>query len=147
MLKNKAQIARESINPPPPPPAVRDSGFARTIFCSPPPPKWKSCMDPPLRLWYDRIRLEHSAEWIWRIISHYELLFIPCMCSPWHGCGTFYALCARLVCNSPRFSHCTPLLSELHWLPIKQRIFKTLLITYKAIHGKAPVYNFTLRNF
>ena len=49
--------------------------------------------------------------------------------------------CARLVCNSPRFSHCTPLLSELHWLPIKQRIiFKTLLITYKAIHGKAPVY-------
>ena len=24
--------------------------------------------------------------------------------------------CARLVCNSPRFSHCTPLLSELHWL-------------------------------
>ena len=48
--------------------------------------------------------------------------------------------CARLVCNSPRFSHCTPLLSELHWLPIKQRIiFKTLLITYKAIHGKAPV--------
>ena len=22
--------------------------------------------------------------------------------------------CARLVCNSPRFSHCTPLLSELH---------------------------------
>ena len=50
--------------------------------------------------------------------------------------------CARLVCNSPHFSHCTPLLSELHWLPIyKQRIiFKTLLITYKAIHGKAPVY-------
>ena len=49
--------------------------------------------------------------------------------------------CARLVCKSPRFSHCTPLLSELHWLPIKQRIiFKTLLITYKAIHGKAPVY-------
>ena len=49
--------------------------------------------------------------------------------------------CARLVCISPRFSHCTPLLSELHWLPIKQRIiFKTLLITYKAIHGKAAVY-------
>ena len=49
--------------------------------------------------------------------------------------------CARLICNSPRFSPCTPLLGELHWLPIKQRmIFKTLLITYKEIHGKAPVY-------
>ena len=35
--------------------------------------------------------------------------------------------CARLVCNSPRFSHCSPLLHELHWLPVKQRIiFKTL---------------------
>ena len=46
--------------------------------------------------------------------------------------------CARLVCNSPRFSHCTPFLREL---PIRQRIiFKTLLITYNAIHGKAPVY-------
>ena len=49
--------------------------------------------------------------------------------------------CARLVCNSPRFSHCSPLLKELHWLPVKQRIiFKTLLIIFKAIHGKSPVY-------
>ena len=49
--------------------------------------------------------------------------------------------CARLVCDSPRYSHCSPLLRDLHWLPVKQRIiFKTLLITYRAIHGIAPVY-------
>ena len=49
--------------------------------------------------------------------------------------------CARLVCNSPRFSHCSPLLLELHWLPVKHRIlFKTMLIVYKALHGKAPAY-------
>ena len=30
--------------------------------------------------------------------------------------------CARLICNLPKFAHVTPLLTELHWLPIRQRI-------------------------
>ena len=31
--------------------------------------------------------------------------------------------------------------AALHWLPIKARIdFKILLITYKAVHGLAPLY-------
>jgi len=48
---------------------------------------------------------------------------------------------ARLVCCSPRFSHITPLMYELHWLPLKQRIhFKILLFAFKAIHGIAPTY-------
>ena len=29
--------------------------------------------------------------------------------------------CARLICNLPKFAHVTPLLRELHWLPIRQR--------------------------
>ena len=38
---------------------------------------------------------------------------------------------ARLICNTPRFDHITPVLYDLHWLPIKSRIdFKILLITY-----------------
>ena len=38
-------------------------------------------------------------------------------------------------------SHITPVLSMLHWLPIKFRIqFKVLVLTYKALHGQAPVY-------
>ena len=42
---------------------------------------------------------------------------------------------ARLVCCAPRFSHITPLMYELHWLPLKQRIhFKILLFAFKAIH-------------
>ena len=49
--------------------------------------------------------------------------------------------CARLICNSSRYSRCRPLLNELHWLPVWQRIaFKVLLLTYKAIHGLAPTY-------
>ena len=48
---------------------------------------------------------------------------------------------ARLVCCAPRFSHVTPLMYELHWLPLKQRIhFKILLFTFKAIQGIAPTY-------
>jgi len=33
------------------------------------------------------------------------------------------------------------MLKELHWLPVIKRIqFKTLLITYKALNGLAPIY-------
>jgi len=49
--------------------------------------------------------------------------------------------CARLVCNSLKFCHITPLLKTLHWLPVRQRIaFKILLIVYKAMNGQAPSY-------
>jgi len=48
---------------------------------------------------------------------------------------------ARLICNISHFDHISPILFELHWLPIKYRInFKILLIMYKALHGLAPNY-------
>ena len=48
---------------------------------------------------------------------------------------------ARLIFQVSKFNHVTPLLSTLHWLPVKYRIiFKLLIITYKAIHGLAPSY-------
>ena len=48
---------------------------------------------------------------------------------------------ARLVCRAPRYCRITPLLCELHWLPVRQRIsFKILLFVFKAIHGFAPTY-------
>ncbi|KAK3516946.1 hypothetical protein QTP70_028237 [Hemibagrus guttatus] len=43
---------------------------------------------------------------------------------------------ARLVFNLPKFSHTTPLLRSLHWLPVAARIrFKTLMLAYKAKNG------------
>ncbi|KAK3526049.1 hypothetical protein QTP70_012887 [Hemibagrus guttatus] len=46
---------------------------------------------------------------------------------------------ARLVFNLPKFSHTTPLLRSLHWLPVAARIrFKTLMLAYKAKNGPAP---------
>ena len=48
---------------------------------------------------------------------------------------------ARLIFRQRKFGHITPVLSQLHWLPIKYRIeFKILLMTFKAIHGMAPDY-------
>ena len=48
---------------------------------------------------------------------------------------------ARLVLLARKYDHVTPLLIELHWLPIQQRIiYKILLITFKALHGDAPNY-------
>ena len=36
---------------------------------------------------------------------------------------------ARLVFNKRKFEHVTPLLIDLHWLPIKQRIMFKILVT------------------
>ena len=48
---------------------------------------------------------------------------------------------ARLVCEQSRYCHITPLLFNLHWLPVKFRIvFKILLITLKALKSLAPTY-------
>ncbi|KAI4905668.1 hypothetical protein NFI96_006607 [Prochilodus magdalenae] len=48
---------------------------------------------------------------------------------------------ARLIFNLPKFTHVTPLLHSLHWLPVVARIrFKTLMLAYKAKNGPAPPY-------
>ena len=48
---------------------------------------------------------------------------------------------ARLVMDVPKYSHITPVLYELHWLPVHARIqFKVLLFAFKAIHDLAPSY-------
>ncbi len=48
---------------------------------------------------------------------------------------------ARVITFTRKYDHITPVLYELHWLPVKKRIqFKILLLTYKALNGKAPAY-------
>ena len=38
-------------------------------------------------------------------------------------------MCTRLICNESKYCHITPLLVDVHWLPVKFRIqFKILLI-------------------
>jgi hypothetical protein len=48
---------------------------------------------------------------------------------------------ARVIKRTPRSAHISPVLKELHWLPIKYRIqYKTLLLTFKCLNGSAPSY-------
>jgi hypothetical protein len=48
---------------------------------------------------------------------------------------------ARLVTLTPKYDHVTPVLKDLHWLPVTQRVqYKILLLTFKAIIGEAPQY-------
>ena len=43
---------------------------------------------------------------------------------------------AKLVARKKKFNRVTPLLEELHWLPVEYRIiFKMMLICFKAVHG------------
>ena len=50
-------------------------------------------------------------------------------------------MCARLICNETKYYHITPLLVDLHWLPVKLRTeFKILLIVFKIFRGFAPSY-------
>ena len=48
---------------------------------------------------------------------------------------------ARLLMSSKKYDHITPILINLHWLPVRYRInFKILFLTFKAFYGMAPSY-------
>ena len=48
---------------------------------------------------------------------------------------------ARLITRSRKCDHITPILLDLHWLPVSGRIkFKILLLTFKALHQQSPTY-------
>ena len=48
---------------------------------------------------------------------------------------------ARLIYRSSKFSHVTPLLHTLHWLPTEKGIdFKLASLCFKFLNGSAPTY-------
>ena len=48
---------------------------------------------------------------------------------------------ARLILRKSLRDHVTPMLTSLHWLPVKQRIdYKIALFCFKCINNKAPDY-------
>ena len=48
---------------------------------------------------------------------------------------------ARLITRTKRCESISPVLYNLHWLPVNKRImFKILVITFKCIHGNSPDY-------
>ena len=52
-----------------------------------------------------------------------------------------YTVEARIISKRLKIDHISPVLRELHWLPVEHRIsYKILLLTYKALNGHAPQY-------
>ena len=49
--------------------------------------------------------------------------------------------CARLIFKKPKRTHTSPLVQELHWLPVSKRIqYRTLLYVYKSLKRSSPDY-------
>ena len=50
-------------------------------------------------------------------------------------------MAASFITCTRRDEHITPILVQLHWLPIQHRIdYKIISLTFLAIHGKDPIY-------
>ena len=48
---------------------------------------------------------------------------------------------ARAITFTSKRQHISPVLKDLHWLPVKERIdFKICLLTYKSLKNHQPVY-------
>ena len=50
-------------------------------------------------------------------------------------------IAVRIVTRSPKQDHITPVLEQLHSLPVRMRVlYKLLVLTYQALKGKGPSY-------
>jgi len=48
---------------------------------------------------------------------------------------------ARLICSARKSEHITPMLMDLHWLRIEERIqYKLCVLVFKCKHSLAPAY-------
>ncbi|KAK3730942.1 hypothetical protein QZH41_008835, partial [Actinostola sp. cb2023] len=48
---------------------------------------------------------------------------------------------ARVTCLIPKYPHISPVLAQLHWLPVRYRVtYKIALIVFKALNGLTPKY-------
>jgi hypothetical protein len=48
---------------------------------------------------------------------------------------------ARIITRTSRYDHITPVLKDLHWLPMQYRVkYKILTHTFKALHDQSPIY-------
>ncbi|KAK7925857.1 hypothetical protein WMY93_008167 [Mugilogobius chulae] len=74
-------------------------------------------------------------------IDYCNALYLGISQSSLHRLQLVQNAAARLLTNSSRYTHITPILSSLHWLPVRFRIdYKILMFVFKALHGLAPPY-------
>ena len=48
---------------------------------------------------------------------------------------------AKIIVGGSKYEHVTPILRELHWLPVESRIhFKIMVLVHRAVNDTGPVY-------
>ena len=65
-------------------------------------------------------------------LDYCNSLFRGLSCFNLHKLQSIQNILARIVTNHRKYAHVTPILKQLHWLPIKYRcMFKTATLVYK----------------
>ena len=74
-------------------------------------------------------------------LDYCNSLFRGLSCFNQHKLQSIQNTLARIVTNHRNYAHVTPILKQLHWLPIKYRcMFKTATLVYKFLHSGSPSY-------
>ena len=48
---------------------------------------------------------------------------------------------AKIIVGGSKYEHVTPILRELHWLPVESRIhFKIMVLVYRTVNDTGPGY-------
>ncbi len=56
-------------------------------------------------------------------------------------CSMCAELAAKLVAGGRKYDHVTPILKQLHWLPIRKCVeYKCAFLTWKTVNGYVPQY-------
>ena len=74
-------------------------------------------------------------------LDYCNSLFRGLSCFNQHKLQSIQNTLARIVTNHRKYAHVTPILKQLHWLPVKYLcIFKTTTLVYKFLHICFPSY-------
>ena len=74
-------------------------------------------------------------------LDYCNSVFRGLSCLNQHKLQSIQNTLARIVTNHRKYAHVTPILKQLHWLPIKYRcMFKTATLVYKFLHSGSSYF-------
>ena len=74
-------------------------------------------------------------------LDYCNSVFRGLSCFNQHKLQSIQNTLARIVTNHRNYAHVTPILKQLHWLPVKYRcMFKTATLVYKFLNTGSPSY-------
>ena len=72
-------------------------------------------------------------------LDYCNSVFRGLSCFNQHKLQSIQNTLARIVTNHRKYAHVTPILKQLHWLPVKYRcMFKTATLVYEFLHSGSP---------